>query len=429
MAPKAKKTTTTKTTTKRPREDDDPPDEPMPEVNEPPEKKPYRVNSKAGLVTYSLGDTKVECLSDLKEMMEELKKKFKHDLKLSMCLEVCPESGKFHCHVFYECTERLDCLLTYFETSKSGKPNDFKPNNGSNIQRGHFYVQCEWKKGQVCNEYDEYVLPLEKWVMDLWKQKKIQKITEALTAYKLLKPQLVQQINCQENKEEKIITDKMLREREERIQGDMRGFAPNQVVDEWRETFKKETMRYKFLVLHGPSRMRKTEFAKSLFPNYHHHKDKIDWDGYSWLKNGSVIFDDIQGQPEHIWKLVQHNKILFQSSSTVAVNTSATNCYKRDICVVQKPIIICTNDNLLEKFISAPFREWIYANCVWVDVTEPIPFLENQCPPLQDITDYKMHWKCDHGVLFSDECAECGMCAPESPARPAISSPATCLVR
>ena len=72
------------------------------------------------------------------------------------------------------------------------------------------------------------------------------------------------------------------------------------------------------------------------------------------------------------------NKVLFQASSTVAVNTSATNCYKRDVCVVQKPIIICTNDSLVDHKLfvanSAEYRAWIEANSVWVDVKEPIPF-------------------------------------------------------
>ena len=99
--------------------------------------------------------------------------------------------------------------------------------------------------------------------------------------------------------------------------------------------------------------------------------DKVDWDGYSWLENGCIIFDDIN-QPDHIWKYLRTNRVLFQSSSIVAVNTSATNCYKRDVCVVQKPIIICTNDGLFEPFVSAQYRKWIEANSEWVDISEPV---------------------------------------------------------
>jgi len=92
------------------------------------------------------------------------------------------------------------------------------------------------------------------------------------------------------------------------------------------------------------------------------------------MQNGGVIYDDIR-QPNHIWQFVIQNKVLFQASCVVAVNTSATNCYKRDVCVVQKPQIMCTNDHLLEPFVKATDREWIEANSVWVDVSEPLPFL------------------------------------------------------
>ena len=62
-----------------------------------------------------------------------------------------------------------------------------------------------------------------------------------------------------------------------------------------------------------------------------------------------------------------------------------TNCFKRDICVVQKPIIICTNDGLLDSFVSGPYREWIQSNCVWYEVTEPIPFFKDFKPAVLDI--------------------------------------------
>jgi hypothetical protein len=209
--------------------------------------------------------------------------------------------------------------------------------------------------------------------MDMWKDDKIEKITEALAANKLLTPQLQQQIQAVMNYKQKMRVEKMLSERAERMQTKIEPFVYIKRVEDWKQDFQVEDFRYKFLVLCGPSKMRKTEYAKSLFPKYHHHKDKIDWDGYDWETNGSIIFDDIN-QPDHIWKYVRMNKMLFQSSSIVAVNTSATNMYKRDVCVVQKPIIICTNDGLLDHLVSGPYKEWIQSNSVWLDVDQPIPF-------------------------------------------------------
>jgi len=337
------------------------------------EDKKCRVQCKAGLITYNnpLEDV------DLAEMRDELKAKFSADVELSICSE---RESRFHLHVFFEADKPLDCDLAYFETTKSGTPHNIVPNRGKNLPRGHYYCQCVYKKSHVDCVFDKPYKPAEKWLMDLWKDGKVEKIKEALAAESLLKPQLLQQIECNENWKEKEKVKKMLEERTERVNAKLKKFAKNKKVEGWKEKFLEEELRYPFLVLCGPSKMRKTEFAKSLFENPFIHKDKIDWDGYNWLHNGCIIFDDIN-LPDHIWKFVRQNKVLFQSSSIVSVNTSATNCYKRDVCVVQKPIIICTNDGLLEPFVSAPYREWIEANSVWVDVEEPIP-LESNVPAL-----------------------------------------------
>lgn len=326
----------------------------------------FRVQSKAGLLTYN------DPLEDivLSEMLQELREKFTVQPVFSICLE---KESRLHVHVFFEADKPLDCDLQYFETSKSGKVGDFQPNRGKNLPRGHYYCQCVYKKSHIDCVFDKPVKPVSRWLMDMWKDEKVEKIMEALAAEKLLTPQLQQQINAVNNWNEKKQVEEMLEGRNERMKKKLKPFAYNAYVDYWMKLFNEESLRYPFLVLCGPSKLRKTEYAKSLFDNPFLHKDKIDWDGYNWLKHGCIIFDDVN-LPDHIWKFVRQNKVLFQSSSIVSVNTSATNCYKRDVCVVQKPIIICTNDGLLEPFVSAPYREWIEANSVWVDVTEPIPF-------------------------------------------------------
>lgn len=363
MAPKktAKKTTTKKTSTKRPAE-------PAPEAAE---NKKFRVHCRAGLLTYN--EVSIETKEHLEEMHKELKQKFSFNVNFSVCLE---EESRLHVHVFFECLEegrRVDCDLNYFETSKSGKPGDFQGNRGKNVAQGHYYVQCEWKTSHKCCEYDKKVIPLEKWVMDLWKQDKIEKIKEALAAYKLLKPQLEQQVNAVNNYKKNMKIKEALALRDERMKEKLENFIRIPRVEEWKKQYKTEEFRYKFLVLCGKSYMRKTGFAKSLFENPFVHKDKLDWADYDWDSHGAIIFDDVS-QPDHIWKYVRTNKVLFQASSVVAVNTSATNCYKLDICVVQKPIIICTNEGLLENYVSPEYKEWIESNSVWIGIHEPIPF-------------------------------------------------------
>lgn len=377
MAPK--KTTTTKPVAKKAKTD--PPSE------EEVEKKKFRVQCKAGLLTYN---NPVEKDKDnknrydgkyppyvLETLLAEhhniLEKKFKHSVKLSSCVE---KEGRAHWHTFFECDEVVDCDLQYFATVESGPVGDFVSNNGKNILQGHWYTQCVFKTSHIA-AYTTLppIIPKQNWLMDKWQQGKIEKIKEALTAAKLLKPQLVQWIDAVNNKAEVDRIQRELDARQARVQAQLKPFASNLLVDEWKKTFSVEELRYKFLVLCGASKMRKTEFAKSLFKNPFMHKDKVDWDGFQWQTHGCIIFDDIN-LPDHIWKYVRTNKVMFQSSSIVAVNTSATNCYKRDVCVVQTPIIICTNDGLLDNFVSAQYREWIQSNSVWLDVDEPMPLAE-----------------------------------------------------
>jgi len=387
MAPKiAKKTTTKKVTvkgnkpkpvTKKVDPPDDPPDDPMPATEV---EKKFRVCAKAGQITFNT--VKLETVGDLEEMRDQLKAKFKHDVELSICLE---KESRIHCHLFFECNERVDCDLDYFETSKSGKPGFFVANRGKNLAQGHYYCQCEWKDSHICCVFDNKKNVNGDWLMNLWKKGKVENIERALATEKLLKPCYQQQISSCANYQEKERMEKMMADRSARMQAKLKRFAVNPIVQCWQELYEVEEFRYNFLVLCGPSKMRKTEYAKSLFKNPFVHKDKVDWDGYSWADNDAIVFDDVR-HPKMIWAYVHDNKVLFQASGVVSVNNSATNCYKRDICVVQKPIVICTNDGLLDPFVNAPFRQWIEANSVWIDVDAPIPYFDDVKVA---ITDYE----------------------------------------
>jgi len=328
--------------------------------------KKFRVASKAGLLTYN--EVLIKTEADLQKHDEELRKKYP-DAYFSSCLE---KESRLHVHTFFESEERIDCDLEYFKTSKSGKVGDFKANRGKNVDRGHYYCQCPYKTSHIFQVNNKLIKPAQKWLMDMWREDKIEKITQALAAEKLLTPQLTLQITAVENHKKKMRVQKALGERAERLKAQLKPFAPIPLVEEWKESFLKEELRYKFLALVGPSKMRKTEYAKSLFKNPYIHKDKLDWSEYDWEKNDCVIFDDIN-EPCHIWKFVRLNKVLFQSSSMVSVQTSNTNMYKLDICVVQTPMIICTNDKDLVEHES--HVEWIKSNSVWVSVVKPIPFL------------------------------------------------------
>jgi len=345
-----------------------------------PEDKKYRVQCKAGLLTYNR--VLLETKEDLEEMKTELKAKFKHDVEFSICLE---KESRVHCHVFFDSDEKMDCDLQYFETSKSGPADNIVNNRGKNIAQGHYYCQCKYKDSHL-----ECVFDLKKnvcgdWLMNLWKAGKVERIEKALADENLLKPQYQNQIRACSNYKEKERVEKMMIERKARINAKTVKFAVNPIVQCWLEKYEVEEFRYDFLVLCGPSKKRKTEFAKSLFKNYFHHKGAVDWDGYQYGVHDGIIFDDIRC-PKMVWPYVQDNKMLFQASGIVSVNISNTNCFKRDICVCQVPIVICTNDGLLEPFCTAPFREWVDSNCVWIDVDDPFPFFHEVNVAIEDIS-------------------------------------------
>lgn len=341
---------------------------------------PWRVQCKAGLITYNFWKGREK--EDLVKHHEELKAKFKHDLELSSCIEM---ESRLHGHTFFDSDEKMDCDLSYFETSVSGLPSNCINNRGKNIAQGHYYCQCDWKNSHIECLFDLKKNPNGDWLMNLWKQGKLDKILEALAALKLLKPCYQQQIHSVTNQNEKVRMEKMLGERDIRMKKKLKKFVRITAVDEWLQQYENELFRYDFLVLHGQSKLRKSKYAESLFANPFVHKDKMDWEGYSWSDHDAIIFDDVN-IPDHIWKFVRLNKVFMQAGvcKTMAVNTSATNCYKRDICVVGKPILILTNDNLLDPFVSAEYRAWIEANSVWVDVSEPIPFLDEVILPIED---------------------------------------------
>ena len=343
-------------------------------------KEAYRVQCKAGLLTYN--NSLIQSIEGLEKHHEELRAKFpNHDLELSSCVE---KESRLHMHTFFSSDTKMDCDLSNFSTAMSGKVDDCKPNRGTNVARGHYYCQCKWKSSQICCKFDIVKHPCGEWLMNYWKDGKVEKIIEALAAEKLLTPRFQMQIQAVNNYNEKVRVEKMLAERKHRMQRKLKKFAVIPKVQVWLEQYESEEFRYKFLVLHGPSQMRKTQFARSLFKNPHVHQDKIDWDGYSWESNDAIIFDDVN-IPDHIWRFVKINKVLMQAQQDpVPVNVSATNCFKRDICVCQKPIVICTNDNLLDPFVSAEYRLWIEANCVWLDVEEPIAYFDDVCVPIED---------------------------------------------
>ena len=136
------------------------------------------------------------------------------------------------------------------------------------------------------------------------------------------------------------------------------------VVAEWLTEFDSLQDRYHFLILDGPSRVGKSQYACSL------------------ARAGSVCFCDCQGatQPdlrtfrprqdevivmdEAVPALVIRNKRLFQAPAEyVQLGLSATNMYSYRVWVHRVKIVVCCNDWIAGlNLLPASEREWIHHN-------------------------------------------------------------------
>jgi len=89
-------------------------------------KEAYRVQCKAGLLTYN--NSLIQSIEGLEKHHEELRAKFpNHDLELSSCVE---KESRLHMHTFFSSDTKMDCDLSNFSTAMSGKVDDCKPNRG-----------------------------------------------------------------------------------------------------------------------------------------------------------------------------------------------------------------------------------------------------------------------------------------------------------
>lgn len=146
------------------------------------------------------------------------------------------------------------------------------------IDRGFFYVYAD-KIGTLFTEGD--YLPcwtesakkyqvLGKWPETLWKQRKISSDVYERLLFLTRDGVLSRSRNLQacRDMENRLVSEQALEERAKRIRSNPEIYRPFPCVpaaDAWLELFKKDSLRHPILIVQGPSRSGKTEWAKSLF--------------------------------------------------------------------------------------------------------------------------------------------------------------------
>ena len=354
---------------------------------------PFTVKSKAILLTYN--ELPVNMTIDRLETAVKSAPFMEKTWRWSICLE---RGSRVHAHAYFEAKKQYDCALSQFsllidpdESSSSEEVtygpwqihrnpyegpyesavSDCQPNaiTGSGYRpaadRGHFYVQCRYKNTHIaeCNNYEagkDFIVKTQ-WIQTYWQQQKIDddKILPGAGFYRCCTPALEAMVRHSLSKRRVELKAAKREERTQVLRGMKRPHKRFPEIEAWKEQYNHVNFRYKFLILWGPTRMGKTELARSYFQNPYEHRDSICWNDYDADLHDVIIFDDVK----LVYKYISDNRSLFQAGSWVTVQTSATNVFAMEIDVTQKPIIVTSN--------SEPQGEWILGNAVNIQIDTP----------------------------------------------------------
>ena len=247
-------------------------------------------------------------------------------------------------------------------------------------RHGHFYVWV-WKSGTVYAEtnyapWEGLWAPEAWWVVSLWRMHKLDHDTYRQLSAKL-RDGHDRRMACLEAV---VATETRHAYKAEQsaalaaIQARAKPMKPLcPAIESWMMHFGEVDDRYKFLVLHGPSRTGKSRLARSLFgaektlvvdvmnahePNLHSYRRGV---------HRAVLLDEMQG-PDFI---IRTKKLLQMHIDGAELGKSPTMQYAYHVFVWRTPIIITTNHWTLEG-LDAADREWVEANCVAVEISEPV---------------------------------------------------------
>ena len=147
-----------------------------------------------------------------------------------------------------------------------------------------------------------------------------------------------------------------------------------EVVSAWLSELSATRDRKKFLVLNGPSRLGKTQFAISLFGLQRTLEvncasaDHPPLRAFSPKNHKCIVFDEAPTP------MVVANKRLFQSPNCkVVIGLSPTNMNAYPVYLNDAALIICTNSWHTElPAMKDADAQWLRQNMVFVDVQTPL---------------------------------------------------------
>ena len=330
--------------------------------------------------------------SDFQEHIKHVMIKL-HGNDYAACLEVCPgtleltASVQLHFHLFIRSNRKMYTENMQSLSFQNATPNRAHVVGGAVLERrarhswaGYFYC-CVDKIGSV--ERTSNRQPFKdfsvnaNWIMQLVQAQKltVSKARDLLVETGSGVGRCFRELDIMEEYHER-------RAYRHAYEAAMLELAKTQVpfktypaVTEWLKQYDTVLHRYKCLVLTGPSRLGKTAFARSLKEpgteylelNCSANSDP-DLRSYRWTLHSLIIFDEISPAQ------VANQRKLFQASATpIDLGTSSTQIYSYKVYVHRKRMVLCSN-NWTRALSMMPYdaAEWVRANTVVVEVTEPM---------------------------------------------------------
>ena len=333
--------------------------------------------------------------SQAQEYMEKMVKELflvKWAVSLELCTRTLGEGQlRVHVHAFWVFNKKTQLcrnLIKYtFGNSIPHRSHDQVTTrargraHGTAMNGGLYYVAAP-KLGSLFSRcsvapFKDFVVNPE-WITVLWQTGKLDNET-AIDQYTVSKKDVkrhVQNVRDQEQLEREIKMKKSLESAQRSINQVMKPRKYVPLVDRvWLQEQNLCLDRQRFLVLDGPSRLGKTQFAlqikgafRTLEVNCAQCLKEPDLRAYEHGRHEAIIFDEAHCQ------MVVNCKRLFQAPpAMVQMASSATNCFGYSVCVHRVLLIVCSNKWKVElDELPRADADWLERNSVYVAVIAPM---------------------------------------------------------
>jgi hypothetical protein len=335
---------------------------------------------KEGETEEDVVDYPPDFLLKLKAMLETFSRDVKNPVLDWTCCEELTKDGRRHFHAFVIHKKRVDRIINAYKVDGEGThPNNICGNAArgkqvkKSLARGLFYCRApkiDRVDGYTSSDSTELLMrgqATPHWLIQLVQQGKMTPMSamELAREWGAFDPRFFQAMQYHANAQQaanqmQTLTVMMA------MTEPLRPFRTIPVVEEWKEQYTRTPypLRYKFLVIEGPSGSGKSKFAESLFDNPHNHLGLVDWRRYEWGTHKAIIFHDVP----NIFRYILTKREMFQANThTHTVLESPTMVAAREIILFRTPIIIVCNNDEIGTYLSNEREEggeWLRHNSI-----------------------------------------------------------------